>query len=65
MFSEIQFVQPSYGKCKAEVAAARLYKYKKCRASPAVLSEENIQRFCTFLESHESVPLFYCRYARQ
>ena len=43
---------------KAEVAAARLDKYKWYCASPAVLSEKRIQHFCTSLESHESVPLF-------
>ena len=47
----------SYRKRKAEVAAALLDKYKKCRG-PAVLSEEHIRRFCTSLEPHESAPLF-------
>ena len=37
-----------HGKCKTEFAAARLDKYKKYHASPAVLS----------LETHESAPLF-------
>ena len=54
----MQFVYHLYGKRKAEVAAARLDKYRKCHASLAVLSEERIQRFCTSLESHESSPLF-------
>ena len=58
LFSEIQFVHHPCGKHVAEVAAARLDKYKKYRASPAVLSEERIKRFCISLELHESVPLF-------
>ena len=58
LFSEIQFVHHSYGKRKAEVTVALLDKYQKYLASPAVLSEEHIQRCCTSLEEHEIVPLF-------
>ena len=58
LFSDIQFVHHAYRKCKVEVAAARLDEYKRCHASPAVLSEERIQHFCTSLEAHGSAPLF-------
>ena len=49
----------SHGKRKAEVAAARFDKHEKCRASPAVLSEECFRCFCSSLESHESAPLLF------
>ncbi len=58
MFIKIQFKHHSYGNHKAEVTAARLDKYIKYRASPAVLSEERIRDFCTSLELHEGTPLF-------
>ena len=51
-------MQQSYGKCKAEFAAARLDKYQKYLVSPTVLPEERLRYFRTSLESHESAPLF-------
>ena len=53
LFSKIEFVNHSYGKHTAEDAAARLDKYKKYCACPAVLSEECIQCFSTYLELHK------------